>query len=112
MDLSVIRAEIAEQADNLPRTLRDVLAWLACVYDDLYEVGEVERAQTGADVLRLIRRNYRTGDCVAFAIAVYLRTGWQIYELRDRAYPFGYHVFVRTRWGAPSTLPDTRPCPG
>jgi hypothetical protein len=73
----------------------------ALIYSDLQaeDEPEIDWAASEPEALRLIRRNYLSGDCGAFAVALHRLTGWPLVEIRPRR---GYtiHVCARTLRGA------------
>lgn len=79
-----------------PRSLINVADWFASVCNDLVDDNEEIAWNTSeAEALRLIERNYVSGDCGAFAVALHRLTGWPIYAFEGFA-----HYVIRTPRGA------------
>jgi hypothetical protein len=107
-----------------PRSLVDVADWFLSVHDDLLDEGEEVEVIDEAIARDIIRRNYLSGDCQAFALALHDHLGLPIVALMG-----GLHVAVqcpdgtlmdyagqttlakmgrRYGWTAPTVTPWTR----
>lgn len=79
---------MTEQA--APQSLIDIADYLLAVYDDLLDDDEEIDELTDAIALDIVRRNYLSGTCQAFAIALHEHLGYPIVALNG-----GLHVAVR-----------------
>lgn len=72
-----------------PVTLADVAGWFLAINDDLVGPEDDLDPAVEADALEIIRREYASGSCGAYAIALHDATGLQIVAVNG-----GFHYAV------------------
>jgi hypothetical protein len=82
---------IDERANHTPKSLADVANFFLDTRDDLLEPGEViMRDMTDRQALAIITREYVSGTCGAFAVALHDKTGYPIIGING-----GDHIAVQ-----------------
>jgi len=89
---------------DAPRNLIDVADWFLSVNDDLLEPDEEIEELDDATARAIIARNYRSGDCQAFAIALHDHLSLPIVALNG-----GFHVAVQCPDGQLMDYSGTHP---
>lgn len=87
-----------------PQSLRDVADYFLGVHDDLLEDDEEIDEMTDEVALEIVRRNYVSGTCQAFAIALHEHLGYPIVALMG-----GLHVAVKCPDGQIMDFEGTAP---
>jgi hypothetical protein len=74
-----------------PRSIVEVAEHMLSIHDDLLDDDEdVSSPPTEEEALEVVRREYVSGTCAAFAIALHDATGWPIVAING-----GLHVATR-----------------